>query len=538
MATIVAVDDREDDLALLTTLLPHAGHRVLRASSGGEALELVRDERPDLLITDMWMPGLNGVDLARAVRSDPAADGIRILLYSAHGAESELAEFAVACAADGVVRKPIEPLAFLGLVSELLGEQLEQIGALEDSNRRLASDLIVSKQSELLIEVEARRQAAIAELGRAALKGVALEEILQLVVDTTRATLDCDHVVLVERTDDGMLRRATAGATDAPAFCVLRDGSPCPGTGAGALHAAREGATATAPRALPCLEEHGFESGISAPIGGHPEPFGALCVFSSLPRRWTDGETAYLETLAIVLTETIEGRRAKAEAEATLSQLKQSNEERGSLLRRLAHAQEAERQSIASDIHDDSAQVMTALVLRLGLLKMRIEDPEIKAMLVETTEVARQSISRLRHLMFELRPPALDRDGLAGAIRLYLDGRSGESDLAYEVAGDVPADLDPATSGIIYRIAQESLANVHKHAGATTVTVELEADEQGVLTRVADDGCGFDMGDPTAPGHLGLPSMYERAQSAGGWCRVDSTPGSGTTVEFYVPVAA
>jgi signal transduction histidine kinase len=98
--------------------------------------------------------------------------------------------------------------------------------------------------------------------------------------------------------------------------------------------------------------------------------------------------------------------------------------------------------------------------------------------------------------------------------------------------GEPPAD----TRIIMYRIAQEALANVRKHAAATAVSIRLEEKDGGFLMRIQDDGTGFSPPEmlQSAPGHLGLSSMRERAEMAGGWCVVRSYPGGGTTVEFWV----
>jgi len=93
---------------------------------------------------------------------------------------------------------------------------------------------------------------------------------------------------------------------------------------------------------------------------------------------------------------------------------------------------------------------------------------------------------------------------------------------------------------ILYRIAQEALANVRKHANASRVHVRLTQQDGGYLVQVEDDGDGFDAPEMlrSAPGHLGLSSMRERAEMAGGWCKVHGLPGNGTTVEFWVPHGA
>lgn len=150
-----------------------------------------------------------------------------------------------------------------------------------------------------------------------------------------------------------------------------------------------------------------------------------------------------------------------------------------------------------------------------------------------------QSIARLRKLPFELRPPALDRDGLAAALRIYLEENLAEGDPAYEVVDRLREEPSAEIRTVLYRIAQEVLVNTRKHARAKKVDLLLENREGGFHVVIRDDGVGFRPEEVarTAPGHLGLASMRERAEMAGGWCRVESAPGRGTTVEFLVPAA-
>jgi signal transduction histidine kinase len=232
-----------------------------------------------------------------------------------------------------------------------------------------------------------------------------------------------------------------------------------------------------------------------------------------------------------------EAERAEAEAQASLVVLQASDEERRRLVIHLTQAQEQERGRIASDIHDDSIQAMTAVGIRLETLRRRLTDPEQLRVLEELEETVVLSIARLRHLLFELRPPVLDREGLAPALRVYLDELSKETGLWYEIDNQLTVEPPGETRRILYRITQEALTNVRKHARARRVIVSLHEEERGFRVRVRDDGQGFVMREPEeqAPGHLGFTAMRERAEIAGGWWRVASAPQVGTTVEFWLP---
>jgi PAS domain S-box-containing protein len=242
--------------------------------------------------------------------------------------------------------------------------------------------------------------------------------------------------------------------------------------------------------------------------------------------------------ISLSAIETGEGRLVTAFVRDISERLEQRLQrvlvERRALLGYLVGAGEEERQRIAANIHDDSIQAITAAGMRLQILRRTVTDPEQLMLLGELESTIQVSISRLRHLLFELRPPALDHEGLAVALRMYLDEWEAETQYRlYERLVSQPAE---ETRLILYRIAQEALTNVSKHAQATGVQVVLDERDGGYLVRITDDGVGFvpENAGPV-PGHLGLASMRERAELAGGWLRVDSAPQAGTAVEFWIP---
>jgi PAS domain S-box-containing protein len=258
--------------------------------------------------------------------------------------------------------------------------------------------------------------------------------------------------------------------------------------------------------------------------------------------RLRDGKVIDVEVTANA--QTFQGRRARlvlaqdvTERVALMRDLESSNEQRRALLARLVSAQEDERQRIASDIHDDAVQVMTAAKMRLDLLIRRLDDERQASTAAQLSETVAMSIARLRHLLFELTPPALDRHGLAAALRVLAEESGRGDDLDIEVDCRLTAEPDLDSGILVYRIVQEALTNVRKHAQAAHVVVGVVSEHDGVAVRVVDDGVGFDPGlaAAAAPGHLGLAAMRERAQTAGGRWVVTSAPGRGTTIAFWVP---
>jgi signal transduction histidine kinase len=211
-------------------------------------------------------------------------------------------------------------------------------------------------------------------------------------------------------------------------------------------------------------------------------------------------------------------------------------DERRDLMSRLVRAQEEERVRIAEDIHDDSIQSVTAVALRLDGLRSRIHDPEALARLEQIQEAVRGALDRMRKLMFELRPPSLEESGLAAAFRTYLGRVKTEDGLAFTVENTLPEEPPLELRTIAYRIGQEALANVRKHARATRVDVRIVPADGGLRLTIVDDGVGVSGPAPDLADHFGVLGMRERAAAAGGWCRVDRAPGGGTAVEAWLPL--
>ncbi len=215
---------------------------------------------------------------------------------------------------------------------------------------------------------------------------------------------------------------------------------------------------------------------------------------------------------------------------------KRAEQEHALLAERVVAAQEEERSRIAMDIHDDPIQKMTAVDLRIQMIQRSVTDPAILEQLGDLQDTVRGSIERLRNFLFELEPPSLDEEGLAAAIGEYLQQAQAGAPYRFEIENRLSAEPPQTVRTIAYRVAQEALANVGKHAQASRVVVLLRSRDDGVLVRIADDGVGFAAAEHRpSVSHLGLTAMRERVELAGGWLHIDSSPGRGAVVEFWVP---
>jgi PAS domain S-box-containing protein len=229
-------------------------------------------------------------------------------------------------------------------------------------------------------------------------------------------------------------------------------------------------------------------------------------------------------------------KEAEEKLHWSLDVLRRTIHQRRALAQRLESAQEEERRRIAQDIHDDPIQVMSALDLRLRMLA---EDPGrvTTRALEELGTIVGESVERLRSLLFELWPTSLEQEGLVASLRLYLGHTAAQMGWTVEFLDHLGTEPPKEVRSVLYRIAQEAIVNARKHAEAHALEVRVGDAGDGVAVRVADDGVGFDAAGAVEPrpGHLGLSTMVERAELLGGWCRIRSTPGSGTTVECWLP---
>jgi signal transduction histidine kinase len=210
--------------------------------------------------------------------------------------------------------------------------------------------------------------------------------------------------------------------------------------------------------------------------------------------------------------------------------------------RRSLEASERERGIWARELHDETLQEMSALTLLLSAARRSGDLPALHSVLDQGVEQLAGAIERLRYLITDLRPAALDQLGAGPALEALVErvGRQSglrislEADLAYE-AGRAERRHQPEIEGTIYRVVQEALTNVVKHADATTVVVAVREDDDGIDIVVSDDGRGFEADIAANSEGFGLLGMRERVALTGGTLAVTSSPGTGTEIRARIP---
>jgi signal transduction histidine kinase len=271
--------------------------------------------------------------------------------------------------------------------------------------------------------------------------------------------------------------------------------------------------------------------------------------FAGFPIQVVRALLAVVITLSILrATQIVEKDRQKqlfAAQQARLEALERIQEElttrealRRELLRHTVRAQEEERSRIARELHDETSQILTAFSLDLATLKTVICDrAEVKSLVERLQSLSKQMSQGLYRMVHDLRPAQLDDLGLIPALE-YLkdDSVSAGLDVAIAILGKARR-LDPIVETVLFRVAQEALHNVVRHAQVSRARISMEYQPQEVNLKVEDSGTGFNPVESFVPPRgWGLAGMRERVESVGGQLNIISNPGKGTVVEVDVPV--
>ncbi|MHB0936809.1 MAG: PAS domain-containing sensor histidine kinase [Armatimonadota bacterium] len=295
------------------------------------------------------------------------------------------------------------------------------------------------------------------------------------------------------------------------------------------------------------LAQDGTSVPVSVACGALPPEYGVesicLVVIDLTARKAAEEEILQLnqELETRVEKRTAELEAVLAEQRTAEALIRQQREELRGLAVQLSRAQETERSRIARELHDRIGQQLTVLSLNLNMTISQLSDnvpPMVKTLLDKSLELVEMTGESVRDVMANLRPPALDDYGLVAALRWHGDELSRPTGLAIEVrATDADFRLSPEKEIALFRIVQEALINVVRHARATRIDITVSAVQDTIRIEVTDDGAGFDPHSSVrlreTPG-WGLLSMRERAEAIGARLEVTSAPGAGTTVRVEV----
>lgn len=267
--------------------------------------------------------------------------------------------------------------------------------------------------------------------------------------------------------------------------------------------------------------------GFSAADSRLAEAFAGMAAVALLNSRTLDGLEKVQASVAV-------------ENAVLFEQMQASTVQMQSLSRRLVAAQERERLNIARELHDEAGQALASLRFGLRLLEREIEEGgSVTGRVAELMRRTDAVIHGLHRLAADLRPASLDHLGLEAALRQY--SRSAAANLGlvvhFKARGLAGGRLPAAVETALYRVVQEAMVNVARHARATRVDVMVQRRGDRVLVMVEDDGIGFELDQVQRGDHFGFLGLRERAEALGGTLTVESSPGAGTTVVVEVPSA-
>lgn len=239
--------------------------------------------------------------------------------------------------------------------------------------------------------------------------------------------------------------------------------------------------------------------------------------------------------IAAALQHSLQAAAARREARTAVAALAESESKLHQLTQHLERAKEEERRAIAQEIHDDIGGALTALKFELVRLGRALPDDRARPQLDAISQLLESAVVASHRIQHALRPAVLDA-GLVAALEWLARGFAERSGIKVDFhANREEFEIAPDRAAALYRVAQEALTNIRKHAQATHVHVQLFALADEVALEVADDGSGFDPGSLQATPGFGVRGMIERARGLGGWAEVSSSQTRGTTVMFSIP---
>lgn len=378
------------------------------------------------------------------------------------------------------------------------------------------------------------------------------DEVLGLVLENARRVIGCRYAALGIYGDDGLITTFVhRGVDEATAARIgqLPRGRGLLGEVIVAEGPIRLDDLSVDPRSVGFPPHHPrMRTFLGVPVATRRRRYGNLYLTEKNGGRpFDDTDEKVAVTLAAFAAAAIETallvshERERAAAESELAAARERQRLQQEMIAAIIHAQEAERARVARDLHDTIGQALTSVLLGLHLVESSLQEADVDQARERTQEVrdlTADALRQVRALAFELRPTVLDDVGLLPALRRLAADTSERCGIHVTIASDGLGEdirLDARVETVLYRVVQEALTNVVRHASATTVRISVIRTTAKIRAVVEDDGVGFD--PAAAASSLGLRGMAERARLVGGTVTFDSAPGQGTTVTLEVPCA-
>jgi signal transduction histidine kinase len=542
MPKILAIDDIKENLDMLTAvlqrLIPECS--VIVASSGQEGIDLANKELPDAILLDIVMPGIDGFEVCRQLKSVRETMHIPVIMLTGVQMDTKTRVQGLDVGADAFLTKPVESIELVAQVNVML--RIKRV-----------ETLLMEEKNKLTEEVENRTRSlkALTESNRALLHANNEQELVQDIckIIVKQGGYKLSWVAYAEKNEEKSVRMiAQYGYNDGYLEGLnISWGDGKNGDGpigrtirTGRLHIVRE--ISTNEKYKSWREEainNGYASIVSLPITLNDRVIGALNIYAEESDAFEKSEVDLLMELSRDLSYGIMSIRMKLDRERAEKHIHLLTQE-------LIKAQENERQRIARDLHDKIAQDLATLKIASETIFDKYPDvaSTLKDKFSRFASILKESIASVRNLAHELQPPSIERIGLVNSIYQHCEDFSANSGIKVDFfsAGIEELKLNFDTGINLYRLVQESLNNVKKHADCKSVTIKFIASYPNIILRIEDEGQGFDVDNRLVSAlkekRMGLKSMEERVNLLNGKFKIQSKIGVGTKVFIEVPYKA
>lgn len=521
-AAVLVVDDSPSSLEVLMSGLSHAGFRTFVATSGTEALEQAVRELPDIILLDIVMPGMDGLETCSQLKANPLTADIPVIFMTAlTRVEDKINGFKYG-AVDYIVKPVVieEALARVRIHLKLhsMRKELEEKNKQLEGQRATLEQQVAARTRELSVK-NLQLRTEVAERKR-------MEQSLRRREREFRTLAENSPDVIVrfdKRCRRMYLNPACEEKNGIPAAQLIGKSptefsvtiSPVAGLYQNKIEKVLQSG-------IPCEFDMDWEA---------PDGRSMSYAVYIVPEYDELGEIASALSIS----------RDISERKRTESMLRTSRRQLQEQIKQNETARDEERKSIARELHDELGQLLTALRMRAGLLHMDFieSDPHwLKECSADILVIVDRAVGVVRDVITALRPGVLDM-GITSALRWLGDEFSKSSRVACKVS--VPQkkiELDDKTAMSLFRITQESLTNIFKHAQATEAAISLRLQSKSVHLSIRDNGKGFDPGQPRKAGSFGLVGIEERVRMLGGTYDIISATNKGTAIAVTIPMPA
>ena len=511
---ILVIDDEKNILESSVKLLQRKGYDARGVRSGEEALMMIKQESFDLLLLDVRMPGMDGIEVLR--RATELIPDVQVVMLTGHG-NIDTAIEAIRFGAIGFLRKPIE-------IDDL---QLSIQDALARGNTR--------KENTRL-----RALTPLFELNKQLLSELDEGKLLDIILETVESEIGADNAEIMLWDEDGnhirKVENGKSAASHGSSFETDKDMIKRVSTEMKPLIFSRGDTTILETLDDAHLINSGFD--VYIPLISRNKAIGVLKVTKLAPHKpLQSSDLEFLLTLCSQSIIAISNARLYASLEKAHTEVEQ-------LLKRVITNTEDERLRISLELHDGPIQAIIASQFSIqacrGLLRDNITMTQIDERLQNIGGALLESTHNLRRIVSDLHPPYLEKSGLISAIQEYLGMIENDDGLKcrLKVKGKM-VKLAYSTERGLYYIVREAVTNIKKHAEASNIEVTIEFQDETLIVSVSDDGKGFEPSKEehdSVMKHVGLRGIRERAIALRGTLTINSTLGVGTTVKLELPL--